>query len=72
MKRGRRILVLEVKFRSDDQQPEEMSLPGKTQRQRIRRAALWLTKRLLLVPHTQVRLQVVLWTGWLNMRVFEM
>tara|TARA_Y100001954_G_C15782411_1_gene590619 strand:- start:4 stop:372 length:369 start_codon:yes stop_codon:yes gene_type:complete len=72
MKRGRRILVLEVKFRTQNHLPEEMALPSKTQCQRIRQAALWLTKRLVLTPQTEIRLQVVLWTGWVNMRVFEM
>lgn len=72
MRRGRRILVLEVKFRTQNHLPEEMALPSKTQCQRIRQAALWLTKRLVLTPQTEIRLQVVLWTGWVNMRVFEM
>ena len=72
MRRGRRILVLEVKFRKQKHLPEDMSLPSKTQCQRIRQAALWLTTRMALTPQTEIRLQVVLWTGWVNMRVFEM
>ena len=72
MKRVRRILVLEVKFRTQNNLLEEMALPSKTQCQRMRQAASLLTKRLVLTPQTEVRLQVVLWTGWVNMRVFEM
>lgn len=72
MKRGHHILVLEVKFRTQDNLPEEMSLPSKMQWQRIRNAALWRIKRLNLTPKTEIRLRVVLWTGWLNMRVFDM
>ena len=72
MRRGRQILVLEVKFRTQNHLPEEMSLPSKTQCQRIKKAALWLTRRLALTPQTEIRLRVVLWTGWVNMRVFEM
>ena len=59
MKRGRRILVLEVKFRTQNHLPEEMALPSKTQCQRIRQAALWLTKRLVLQLQRDGRLGLV-------------
>ena len=72
MKRGQRILVLEVKFRTSDRLPEEVSLPSKRQCRRIRQAALWLTSRYMRGPQAQIRLQAVLWTGWVNMRIFEM
>ena len=72
MKRGHHILVLEVKFCTQDNLPEEMSLPSKMQCQLIRNAALWRIKRLKVTSKTEIRLQVVLWTGWLSMRVFEM
>ena len=72
LRRGHRILILEVKFRAHKHLPEEMSLPGPAQIRRIKKAALWLTARLTPDPHTDIRLKVVLWTGWLKVRVFEM
>ena len=65
MRRGRRILILEVKFRAQDHLPEEMSLPSRTQQQRIRKAALWVTAKLNPDPGAEIQLKVVLWTGWL-------
>lgn len=72
MRRGSHILVLEVKFRAHKHMPEDMSLPGRTQRRRIRQAALWLTKRQIRNPETDLRLSIVLWTGWFSWRVFEL
>lgn len=67
MKRGRRLVFVEVKFRTD-KGISEQSLPNHRQRQRIERSAIWFQGRHSRLANCNPAIEIFVISNWRSFR----
>tara|TARA_B110000977_G_scaffold184838_1_gene248992 strand:- start:507 stop:758 length:252 start_codon:yes stop_codon:yes gene_type:complete len=67
MKRGRRLVFVEEKFRTD-KGISEQSLPNHWQRQQIERSAIWFQGRYLRLANCNPAIEVFVISNWRSFR----